>query len=115
MYKWLFWSVIILLVIRYNRYIFSAISWYGQLFLIYIYYRPIYKYQIWYIKKHGWTPYWYESQIPEEKGKLYEHPDYWVHKDYKNTRYGDKGEYGMWSAWMISRGKEDANGKPIKK
>ena len=68
----------------------------------------MYKYQIWYIKRHGWTPYWYKSKRIEDNGKLYEHPDLWIHKDYKSTRYNNEdGAYPMWSAWMISRGKKE--------
>jgi len=115
MYKILFWGlttiILIYLLIRY-AYVVRRI-W--LILVVNLYMLPVYKYQLWYIKRHGWTPYWYKSLRPEDNGKLFEHPDYWVHKDYKSTRYNNEdGAFPMWSAWQISRGKEDANGKPIK-
>ena len=88
----------------------NLLSYIWRIILIYVWCIPRDRYRVWYIKRHGWTPYWYKSECPKDNGKLYEHPDMWVHKDYKSTRYSNKdGAFPTWSAWMIAKGNKTEN------
>ena len=106
-YKILFWVLVVAIFLYWLYKKQYSIEWCFQIFMVYVYHRPMFLYMERYVAKHGWKRYQYKSLRPEDNGKRFEHPDMWVHPEWHNTRYGTEGEYGLYTAYMISKGKGD--------
>ena len=103
MYKLLFWCLIAVLFLVKISENLKKIKFWFYLLKIKLYCRPKYLYMERYVQKRGWSRYQYASKIPENNGKLFTHPEMWVHSDFKNKQYGDNGEYSLYDAYLIAK------------
>jgi hypothetical protein len=105
MYQYLFWSTIGLIILYLLINYYRIISYWITIIFVRNYLDIQHNYMVYIVKRNGWKPCIYESQIPEENGKFYIHPYLWKHHDYPNIQYGNHGGWHLYVAYRKCKNK----------